>query len=458
MSCFLAIDIGASSGRHLLGTTQNGRLVLEEVYRFPNEMKRLDGQLIWDTNELLDEILTGMKKCVEIGKIPVSVGIDTWGVDFVLLDEAMKMIGPAVAYRDSRTDGMFEEVAKHIPDQELYARTGIPKLVFNTIYQLMALKKTAPEILDKAHRLLFLPDYLHFLLSGVAETEYTIASTSALVKAGSQEWDDEVISRCGFPRNIFGKIVPPGTVLGDLRQDIQARVGYNCKVTMPASHDTKSAIMAVPADCESPLFLSSGTWSIMGVERTDPDCSEKSRIRTFTNEGGYGGQVCYMRNIMGLWIIQCVKKELGDKYSFAQLCEMAEKSTIATIVDVNDPRFLAPDNMIKTLKEVCAEKDMPVPQEPGELAAVIYNSLAQSYDDTARELEALTGTTYDAIYIVGGGAKAEYLNDLTAKATGKLVHAGPSEATAIGNMLAQMIAMGVFKDLHEARACVRKSL
>jgi len=454
MKYFLAIDIGASSGRHLLGSVENGVLKIEEVYRFPNEMKKLDGQLVWDTAELFREILAGMKKCKEIGKIPVSVGIDTWGVDFVLLDEQMKMIGPAVAYRDNRTEGMHEKVAKLISDQEHYTRTGIPMLIFNTIYQLMAVES---DILKKTHMLLFMPDYLHYLLSGVAKTEYTIATTSALIGAASKEWDDEVIAICGFPREIFSDLTPPGTILGNLTSEVQNKIGYNCKVIMPASHDTKSAIMAVPADSDNPLFLSSGTWSIMGVTREKLNCSEESRKSTFTNEGGYGGQICYMRNIMGLWIIQCVKKEYGDKYTFGQLCELAEKSTISSIIDVNDPRFLAPESMINTLQEICAENSLVIPKEPGDIAAVIYNSLAMSYHNTAKELESLTGETYDAIYIVGGGAKAEYLNKLTTKYTGKTVHAGPSEATAIGNMIAQMIELGVFNDLREARDCVKRS-
>ena len=458
MEYFLAIDIGASSGRHMLGHIQDGRLVLEEIHRFPNEMQKKNGTLYWDTELLFGEIIKGMKKCAEAGKTPASVGIDTWGVDFVLLDKNMNMIGPAVAYRDSRTDGMFEETARLISDTDLYAKTGIQKMFFNTIYQLMGLKKQTPEALQQAHRLLFMPDYLHYLLSGEAQTEYTIASTSGLVNAHTRNWDDELISLCGFPRHIFGEIVPPGTVLGGLTPEVQRLVGYNCKVIMPASHDTQSAVIAVPAEAEQPLFISSGTWSIMGVERPAPDCSEASRVGDFTNEGGYGNQFCYMRNIMGLWMIQCIKKELGDKYSFAQLCEMAEASPIDSIVNVNDSRFAAPDSMTEALQTVCKENGQPVPKEPGELAAVIYNSLAHSYRDTVTELEALTGQAYDAIYIVGGGANAEYLNRLTAQYTGKAVHAGPGEATAIGNIAAQMIALGGFAGLQEARACVRLSV
>ena len=458
MECFLAIDIGASSGRHMLGHLEDGRLILTEIHRFPNEMTQQDGQLIWDINALFSEILTGLKKCADIGKHPLSVGIDTWGVDFVLLDKNMEMIGPAVAYRDNRTVGMFEEVARHIPDKDLYARTGIQKMIFNTIYQLMAVKTQSHDMLAQAHKLLFLPDYLHYLLSGVARTEYTIASTSGLINAKSHDWDEEIITACGYPRGIFGEIAPPGTILGELTPDIQRKVGFNCKVIMPASHDTASAVMAVPAITEQPLYISSGTWSLMGVERPAPDCSPASQAGNFTNEGGYGYRYRYLRNIMGLWMIQCVKKELGDEYSYAQLCEMAEESPINSVIDVNASCFLAPDSMTAAIQAACTGTGQPVPKTPGELAAVIYNSLALCYRDTARELEALTRQTYDAIYIVGGGSNAEYLNHLTAKHTGKTVHAGPSEATAIGNIAAQMIAHGCFAGLQEARACIKRSV
>ncbi|MCL2377694.1 MAG: rhamnulokinase [Defluviitaleaceae bacterium] len=468
MEYFLAIDIGASSGRHMLGHIEDGRLVLTEIHRFPNDMVKAklpsagslpeQTRLTWDINALFKEILAGLKKCAEIGKHPVSVGIDTWGVDFVLLDEDMEMIGPAVAYRDKRTEGMYEETARHITDNDLYARTGIQKMIFNTIYQLMALKKQSPEALARAHKLLFIPDYLHYLLTGVAQTEYTVASTSALVNAKNRDWDEEIIAACGFPRRIFGEIAPPGTVLGELTPDIQHMVGFNCKVILPASHDTASAVMAVPARAAEPLYISSGTWSLMGVERSAPDTSPQSQDANFTNEGGYGYSYRYLKNIMGLWMIQCVKKELDNKYTYAQLCDMAEESQINSIVDVNAPCFLSPENMTKAIQAACAETNQPIPNTPGELAAVIYNSLAASYRDTARELETLTGKAYDAIYIVGGGSNAEYLNNLTAKYTGKAVHAGPSEATAIGNIAAQMIANGCFADLQEARACIRNSI
>ena len=459
MEYFLAIDIGASSGRHMLGHIENGRLVLTEIHRFPNGMEKdAKGQLTWDLNALFNEILTGLKKCATLGKHPTSVGIDTWGLDYVLLDKNMEMIGPAIAYRDHRTEGMYEEVDAHIPLAELYARTGIQKMTINSIYQLMAVKKYTPEVLAQAHMLLFVPDYLHYLLSGVAKTEYTIASTSDLINAKTCGWDDEVIAACGFPRHIFGEIVPPGTVLGDLTPEVQQAVGFNCKVITPASHDTASAVMAVPTDVAEPLYISSGTWSLMGVERMTPDTSPASQAGNFTNEGGYEYRYRYLKNIMGLWMIQCVKKELDNKYSYAQLCEMAEESAISSIINVNAPQFLSPDSMIQAVQAACEETGQPIPKTPGELAAVIYNSLAISYRDTAQLLESITGKTYDTIYIVGGGSNAEYLNNLTAKQTGKIIHTGPSEATAIGNMAAQMIACGRFSSLQEVRACIKNSL
>ena len=432
---FLAIDIGASSGRHMLGWMENGQLKHEEIHRFPNEMITINGHLCWNIDALFGEILAGMKKCAALGKIPQSVGIDTWGVDFVLLDEGNKPIGLPIAYRDNRTDGMDEEVSRHISEKELYARTGIQKMIFNTIYQLMAVKIKTGEELIHARKLLMVPDYLHFLLSGVAKNEYTIATTTGLVNALTCDWDMEIIKACGYPPEIFGEIVPSGTVLGELTPDIQKAVGYNCRVVLPPSHDTAAAVAAVPATPSgNTIFISSGTWSLMGVERGTPDCSETSRAKNFTNEGGYNNRYRYLKNIMGLWMIQNVKKELDDKYSYAQLCEMAEASEISAIIDVNDKRFLAPQNMTKAVQELCAETNQPIPVIPGEIAAVIYNSLAKSYADTAKELEELTGQTYDAICIVGGGAKAEYLNNLTAKYTGKTVIPGPSEATAIGNL------------------------
>lgn len=451
---YLAIDIGASSGRHILGSVQDGKIVLEEIHRFPNGMSEKNGHRCWDVDKLFQEILTGMKKCKELGKIPVSVGIDTWAVDFVLLNEKDERIGDAVGYRDSRTEGMDEEVYRIIPEEELYGRTGIQKQIFNTIYQLMAVKKQNPEQLEQAKTFLMIPDYFHFLLSGVKAVEYTNASTTQLVSPDTFDWDKELMERLGYPTDIFPEIVKPGTVLGNLTEEVARQVGYSCKVVAPATHDTGSAVLAVPASDSDFLYISSGTWSLMGVERRSADCSHESKVRNFTNEGGYERRFRYLKNIMGLWMIQSVKKELNDQYSFAELCDLAAKADFSSRVDVNDASFLAPENMIAAVQEMCRKTGQAVPETPGEIASCIYQSLADSYCETVQEIEEMSGRTYSRIHIVGGGSNAVYLNELTAKATGKEVYAGPGEATAIGNLAAQMLQDGVYSSVEEVRTAI----
>ncbi|MBQ8823398.1 MAG: rhamnulokinase [Lachnospiraceae bacterium] len=455
---YLAIDIGASSGRHILSHMENGKLILEEVHRFPNGLHEKDGEKCWDYEALFNEIKTGLKKCKEIGKIPASVGIDTWGVDFVLLDENDKVLGNTVGYRDDRTQGMDEEVYKIIPHEQLYLRTGIQKAIFNTIYQLMAVKKGHPEYLEQAKTFLMVPDYFHYLLSGKKSNEYTEASTSQLLNPQTKEWDKELIEMLGIPSDMFLPISVPGTVLGDLTEELQAELGFNCKVVLPATHDTGSAVLAVPSNNPDTVYISSGTWSLMGVERMEADCSLESMAHNFTNEGGYQYRFRYLKNIMGLWMIQSVKKELkeeqGIDISFGELCAEAAKQSITSLVDCNDGRFLAPKNMTKEVQAACEESGQQVPQTPAEIASVIYNSLAKCYAETIEEIQEITGKTYDSISVVGGGANAEYLNELTAKYTGRTVFAGPTEATAIGNLMVQMMVGGELTDLNSARDCV----
>lgn len=455
---YLAIDIGASSGRHILSHMENGKLILEEVHRFPNGLHEKDGEKCWDYEALFNEIKTGLKKCKEIGKIPASVGIDTWGVDFVLLDENDKVLGNTVGYRDDRTQGMDEEVYKIIPHEQLYLRTGIQKAIFNTIYQLMAVKKGHPEYLEQAKTFLMVPDYFHYLLSGKKSNEYTEASTSQLLNPVTKEWDKELIEMLGIPSDMFLPISVPGTVLGDLTEELQAELGFNCKVVLPATHDTGSAVLAVPSNNPDTVYISSGTWSLMGVERMEADCSLESMAHNFTNEGGYQYRFRYLKNIMGLWMIQSVKKELkeeqGIDISFGELCAEAAKQSIISLVDCNDGRFLAPKNMTKEVQAACEESGQQVPQTPAEIASVIYNSLAKCYAETIEEIQEITGKTYDSISVVGGGANAEYLNQLTAKYTGRTVFAGPTEATAIGNLMVQMMVGGELTDLNSARDCV----
>lgn len=457
---YLAIDIGASSGRHILSHMENGKIVLEEVYRFPNGMEEHEGRKVWDVDGLFEEIKTGMKKCKELGKIPVSVGIDTWAVDFVLLDQNDERIGDAVAYRDERTKNMDEKVYELVAEKELYGRTGIQKQVFNTIYQLMALKTKEPEALRTASKLLMIPDYFHFLLTGRAVTEYTNATTTQLVNAQSKEWDEELIRRLGYSVSIFQQIRTPGTVLGSLKEDIAKEIGYTCEVVLPATHDTGSAVAAVPVsedEEENVLYISSGTWSLMGTELREADCSEESRQHNLTNEGGYQYRFRYLKNIMGLWMIQSVKKEIGGGLGFGEICEAASGCGIASIVDCNDDRFLAPADMTEEVRAACRESGQQEPEGIAEVAAVIYNSLAKCYADAKKEIETMTGKSYDSIHIIGGGANADYLNRLTAKVTGKKVLAGPVEATAIGNLAVQMIADGVLGSMQDARKCIRES-
>lgn len=452
---YLAVDIGASSGRHMLAWMEDGRMCLEEVYRFTNGMEESDGHLCWNLERLFGEIVNGLAACKKISKIPISMGIDTWAVDFVLLDREGKAIGPAYGYRDKRTAGMDAVVEAIISSKELYQRTGIQKQTFNTIYQLMALKQQQPELLDAADQILMIPDYFGYLLTGKRMTEYTNATTTQLVNAWTGDWDFELIDRLGIKRSLFGPITMAGSSVGELKTEIAERVGFQLKLIQAATHDTASAVMAVPAKQGDFLYISSGTWSLMGVEQSAADCSEASRSANFTNEGGYGYRYRYLKNIMGLWMIQSVRRELQDVYSFAELCRMArECSNFPSRVDVNADIFLAPKSMIGALQDECRRTGQPVPESAGEMAAVIYQSLAKSYAETAEEIEQLTGKSYQSINIVGGGANADYLNQLTADCTGKRVCSGPTEATAVGNLTVQMIEAGVFKELSEARRVI----
>ena len=455
---YLAVDIGASSGRHILGYLEDGRMVLEEVYRFPNGMKETHGHLCWDTDELFSHIKEGMKRCKELGKLPVSMGIDTWAVDYVFLDHEDRVVGDTVGYRDNRTAGMDTEVYKLIPEEELYARTGIQKQIFNTIYQFMAVKKQDPDTFAKAESMLMIPDYFHYRLTGVKKQEYTNATTTQLVSPKTNTWDKGLIQLLGYPEKWFTELSMPGTVVGPLTEELANEVGFQCQIVLPATHDTGSAVLAVPSNEDPTLYISSGTWSLMGTERREADCSEESRKRNFTNEGGYEYRFRYLKNIMGLWMIQSVRHEVNDAYSFAEICAMAEEAKdFPSRVDANDECFLSPDNMTEEVKDYCRRTGQKVPETLGEIATVIYTSLAECYAKTAKELEEMTGRTYSRIHIVGGGSNAGYLNELTAKATKKEIHAGPGEATAIGNITAQMLKAEEFKTIEEARTIIHES-
>lgn len=448
---YLAVDIGASSGRHILGWMEDGKLRLEEVYRFPNGTSPKNGHQCWDHEGLFSNIVHGLKRCAEIGKIPSYMGIDTWGVDFLLLDKEGNVVGDSVGYRDSRTDGMDEKVYEKISLRELYARTGIQKQMYNTVYQMMALKQQAPEQLERAESLLMMPDYLNYRLTGVRHQEYTNATTGQLVNLETGEWDRELLERLGYPARLFGALSMPGDPVGALLPEIEAEIGYNLTVIHPASHDTGSAVLAVPTNSDDAVYLSSGTWSLMGVECSVPNSGEEAFCHNFTNEGGYAHRYRFLKNIMGLWIIQSIRKELNGKYSFAELCDMATAlGDTPYRIQVNDASFLAPDSMMGAINAYCGTENMPLDH----MLCCVYHSLAECYAETIREIGALTGKKLEALHIIGGGSKDDYLNELTAKALDIPVYAGPTEATAIGNLLAQMLGTGVFSTVAQARKTV----
>lgn len=453
---YLAVDIGASSGRHILGEYKEGKLTLKEIYRFSNGFVKRDGKLVWDTEELFKNIVAGIKECGKLGIVPYSVGIDTWGVDYALLDKEGNLISEVFSYRDDRTSVSMLETEKVVPFKKLYEVTGIQRAQYNTVYQLYADKISGK--LDKAETMLSIPDYLHYLLSGEKKNEYTHASTSGLLDAKTGDWAWELIDALGYPRKIFGKLYKPGEVVGNLKEEIAKEVGFTTKVVFPPSHDTASAVMAVPAIKGQPLYISSGTWSLLGTELNAPITNEEAYEFNATNEGGYAGTIRFLRNITGMWTIQSVKKELNGKYSYDDLMNLAiECKSTGSIVDLNDGRFLAPDSMIEAIKGYCEEKGLVVPQTVGEIMDVIYRSLASIYAETIKMTEKVTGKTFEVLNIVGGGSKDGYLNKLTKEYTGKRVLAGPTEGTAVGNLLAQIISAGEIKDLAEARMVVKNS-
>ena len=455
---YLAVDIGASSGRHMLASVSDGKIELEEIYRFKNLLVEKNGHLCWDLDRLFNEIKTGIKKCSEIGKIPVSMGIDTWGVDFVLLDKDDKIIGDTVAYRDSRTEEMDKKVEEVISEKELYERTGIQKQPFNTIYQLMAIKEQTPENMEKAESMLFLPSYFKFLLTGIKKNEYTEASTSGLLDVEKKDWDRELIKKLGFKENLFDDIYMPKTVVGNFTPEIQKEVGFDCRVILPATHDTGSAVLSVPMVDGEGVYISSGTWSLMGIESLTPNCTEESREFNLTNEGGVEGRYRFLRNIMGLWIIQSIKRNLNDEYSFGDLADSArENEDFSSKINVNDMRFLAPENMIEAIKGYCRDTNQTEPQNVGQVMRCAYIGLAECYAESVKAIEDIVGKQYDSIRIVGGGCQDNYLNEMTAKATGKTVYAGPIEATALGNVLSQLMADGTVVSIEDAREMIRNS-
>jgi rhamnulokinase len=439
---------------------------LTEVYRFENGLTHRNGHLCWDIDALAEEVVRGLAAAKAAGFEPATIGIDTWAVDYVLLDERDQRIGNVVGYRDARTDGVRDalELAGILSFDEHYARTGIQYQQFNTAYQLCALSREDRAELDSAKALLMVPDYLNWVLTGEKAQEYTNASTTGLVNAQTFDWDDELIDRLNLPWDIFQPIRMPGESLGRLRPEVAERVGYDAEVVLVASHDTGSAWLAVPARDEKAVYFSSGTWSLVGVERREPICTPQSAAANFTNEGGYERRYRYLKNIMGLWMIQNVRRELGDMTgtapSWNELVAAAEDARARgfhAVVDADDPEFLAPASMLAALRDVCARSGQPVPNTMGEYALVVYDSLADDYARTVAQLRDLTGKDYTSINIVGGGSNNGYLNQATADACQLPVFAGPTEGTALGNLMVQFIYSGEYASLEEARAAIKAS-
>lgn len=428
---YLAIDIGASSGRHIIGWKEGENLRTEEVYRFPNGVQRADGHLEWDIDNLLAHVKQGIKKAFEKYPTIQSLSIDTWAVDYVLLKKD-EVVYPVYAYRDNRTQPILGEVHNIFPFAELYARTGIQFQPFNTIYQLYADKKSGRLI--QADDFLMLPEYLLWKLCGVRTHEYTNATSTGLVNAQTHAYDPDILHALGLPKAMFPKLAAPGTVLGSLTPEVAAEVGGQTRVVLCATHDTASAVEGIPMEQGEAPFLSSGTWSLLGAKLAQPVTTPESCKANFTNEGGVG-YIRYLKNIMGLWIIQCVQKQLG--ISFAEMAELAKTSTYTRIFDVNNSRFSAPQDMRAEIQAALAETG-EAPATDADLINSVYHSLAYCYGEAYRELEAITGNHWDKLYIAGGGAKNDVLNKLTSHYTGKQVIALPIEATAIGNLKIQM--------------------
>lgn len=445
---YLAIDIGASSGRGILSYLRDGVIMCEEIHRFPNHPIEKGNHLVWDTEHLHKEIVKALQKAAEINKKPTYMAIDTWGVDYVLLDENGQKIGDCYSYRDESRH-RYTEVHSLIRFENLYQRTGIQFQGFNTVYQLYDDKLSGK--LARAKRILMLPDYLNYLLTGKAEWEYTNATTTGLVNATTHQFDHDIIDALGYDKSLFIELAQPGTILGELSEETQKEVGYNLTVVHAASHDTASAVLAIPLKPGEP-YISSGTWSLLGIEVEQANRSERAKEFNYSNEGSLNHHFRLQKNIMGLWMIQEIRNELNPKPSFAEMVDMAKNIVSEKRVDVNSPLFLSPKSMQNAVKSVVGEASLE------EIIHIVYASLAESYADSLKELERILGRKFEILHITGGGGNNMFLNELTAKATGLPIEVGPIEGTALGNILMQMLAAKQITSLEQGRALIRKSI
>ncbi|MDR0249145.1 MAG: rhamnulokinase [Oscillospiraceae bacterium] len=447
---YLAVDIGASSGRHILGYLEDGLIRTEEVYRFGNAMLSAGGRLTWGTDSLLCEVREGIKRCGDIGKAPDTVAIDTWAVDYMLLDGAKNELGPAYAYRDTAAAPAVAEVEALITPKELYKRTGIQKQGFNTIYRLFH-DKTSGRMAAAEH-FLMLPDYIAFRLTGKIANEYTNATTTCLVNARDRTWDGGLMELLGIKPSLFSALSAPSVKLGGFLPEMRAFAGYDAEVVLCPSHDTASAVAGCPL-ADSHAYISSGTWSLVGVERAEPIITEEGRAANITNEGGIEYRCRVLKNIAGMWLLQGIRRGEGGEYTFDDMLAMAEKSAFTETVDVNAPSLSAPENMTDAVRALLGSPRLPV----SDVIRCVYLSLARAYAEATAEISAVTGRRIDALHIIGGGAKDAYLNRLTAERAGKPVIVGAAESTALGNLASQMIYRKVFSDITEARKAIARS-
>ena len=459
---FIAVDLGASGGRVLAGTFDGERFNLEELHRFANGPVTVLGKLHWDVLNLWDEIKTGLRRYDEQEKgVPQGIGVDTWGVDFALLDASGSLLSNPHHYRDARTDGVMEQVFEEVSRDRLYARTGIQFMQINTLYQLYSMREDSR--LSQARTLLMMPDLFHFWLTGRAVGEYTIASTSQLLDARRRTWDVGLLEDLSLPPDIFPDLVQPGTVIGSLLEDVANEVGLSGQVPVIAtgSHDTASAVAAIPDLDDKSVFISSGTWSLMGVEVTEPLLSEQARALDVTNEGGVGGTIRLLKNVAGLWLLQESRRQWrseGREYSWEELLELAfQAEPFHAFVNPGAETFLSPGNMPAAVRAYCRATGQPEPEGDGAVVRCCLESLALKYRSVLDGLEGLLGHRLERIFIVGGGSQNDLLNQFTADACAREVMAGPVEATALGNLMMQAVASGAIEDVATGRKAVAAS-
>lgn len=459
---YLAFDLGASSGRAILGTLENGKLQLTEVHRFENQMQYINGHFFWNIFSLFNELKTGLKKCIqEHGVQPESIGVDTWGVDFVHLNKEGMIVSLPFAYRDSRTDTSMDDLFEVVPKEEVYLQTGIQFMQFNSLFQLFSMVKDESSLLKITDKILFIPDALNYLFSGKAVTEFTIASTSQMIAPGKKEWQSSLLNKVGIDESFLTEIVEPGTVIGKIKSDVASEtISESVPVIAVAGHDTASAIVSVPANDKNYAYISSGTWSLMGIESQVPLVSEKTLAMNYTNEGGVEGTTRFLKNIMGMWLIQeCRRAWLEEKnYTWDQMVQLAKSAEpFKFLINPDDSVFLNPGDMPKAIVDYCEKSGQGTPSSHADIIRCVYDSLALKYRYTLEQIFTVSEQTIERIHIIGGGANNKFLNQLTADATKLKVIAGPTEATATGNILVQAKAMGALKSLAEMREVVRSS-